>query len=187
MDSVRPLGELFNGCVKFPEEFRTKESIAMTVAFECSLDSPFLGRAAYQRPHYAHTELARNGLGSLEKVPQGCLERRFLALPDDTNCLCANGMRSHLRTGYTAGFQFSIDTRSGYACTRFPLEEPEHLRNVAAAGTSFARLVPEPIPATFVGACPSTVPLPSDVDEPVEAKWKAAVAKKPRPGEQAGL
>jgi antitoxin (DNA-binding transcriptional repressor) of toxin-antitoxin stability system len=33
----------------------------------------------------------------------------------------------------------------------------------------FARLVPVPQARTFVGACPSPIPLPADVDDPVVA------------------
>lgn len=40
-------------------------------------------------------------------------------------------------------------------------------------GRPFARVVPEPQPRSFVGACPSPVPLPGDVDEPVDVAWDA--------------
>ena len=40
-------------------------------------------------------------------------------------------------------------------------------------GKPFARVVPEPHAKTFVGACPSAVPLPPDVDEPVAVSWDA--------------
>jgi len=45
---------------------------------------------------------------------------------------------------------------------------------VLKRGKPFARVVPEAAAAkTFVGACPSPFPLPSDVDEPVDAEWEA--------------
>jgi antitoxin (DNA-binding transcriptional repressor) of toxin-antitoxin stability system len=44
---------------------------------------------------------------------------------------------------------------------------------VLKRGKPFARVVPEPKARTFVGACPSAVPLPPDVDEPVNAQWEA--------------
>ena len=45
---------------------------------------------------------------------------------------------------------------------------------VIKRGKPFARVVPEPKPRTFVGACPSPVPLPLDIDEAVDARWEAA-------------
>ena len=44
---------------------------------------------------------------------------------------------------------------------------------VLKRGTPFARVVPEPPAKTFVGACPSPFPLPSDLDEPVGVAWEA--------------
>ena len=44
---------------------------------------------------------------------------------------------------------------------------------VVKHGKPFARVIPEPRAKTFVGACPSSVPLPSDLDEPVAAPWDA--------------
>jgi antitoxin (DNA-binding transcriptional repressor) of toxin-antitoxin stability system len=44
---------------------------------------------------------------------------------------------------------------------------------VLKRGKPFARVIPEPKPRTFVGACHSAVPLPRDVDDPVDAKWEA--------------
>lgn len=44
---------------------------------------------------------------------------------------------------------------------------------VIKRGRPFARVVPEPKAKTFVGACPSTAPLPPDLDEPVDAHWDA--------------
>jgi antitoxin (DNA-binding transcriptional repressor) of toxin-antitoxin stability system len=40
-------------------------------------------------------------------------------------------------------------------------------------GKPFARVLPEPHAKTFVNACPSSIPLPDDIDEPVEAVWDA--------------
>ena len=46
---------------------------------------------------------------------------------------------------------------------------------ILKSGRPFARVVPEPKkPGTFLGACPSPEPLPSDLDEPVSADWEAA-------------
>lgn len=44
---------------------------------------------------------------------------------------------------------------------------------VLKRGKPFARVVPEPKARTFVGACPSPVPLPEEIDEPVRAEWEA--------------
>lgn len=44
---------------------------------------------------------------------------------------------------------------------------------VLKRGRPFARVVPEPKPRTFLGACPSPFPLPDDIDDPVDADWEA--------------
>ena len=44
---------------------------------------------------------------------------------------------------------------------------------VVKRGKPVARIVPEPAAKTFVGACPSSVPLPDDLDEPVDVEWEA--------------
>jgi antitoxin (DNA-binding transcriptional repressor) of toxin-antitoxin stability system len=44
---------------------------------------------------------------------------------------------------------------------------------VVKRGKAFARVVPEPKARTFVGACASSMPLPPDLDEPVEVEWGA--------------
>lgn len=44
---------------------------------------------------------------------------------------------------------------------------------VLKRGKPFARVVPEPHSKTFVGACPSAIPLPSDIDEPIDVDWEA--------------
>ena len=44
---------------------------------------------------------------------------------------------------------------------------------VLKRGKPFARLVPEPKPRTFIGACLSPLPLPPDIDEPTFVKWEA--------------
>lgn len=44
---------------------------------------------------------------------------------------------------------------------------------VVKRGKPFARLVPHPQARTFVDACPSSLPLPADVDEPVDVAWQA--------------
>jgi len=39
-------------------------------------------------------------------------------------------------------------------------------------GKPFARIMPEPKKTkTFLGACPSSSPLPSDIDDPVRIEW----------------
>ena len=45
---------------------------------------------------------------------------------------------------------------------------------VLKRGKPFARVIPEPKPKRFVGACPSSFPLPPDIDKPVNADWEAA-------------
>jgi antitoxin (DNA-binding transcriptional repressor) of toxin-antitoxin stability system len=44
---------------------------------------------------------------------------------------------------------------------------------VLKRGRPFARVLPEPHAKTFVDACPSSIPLPDDIDEPVDAAWDA--------------
>jgi antitoxin (DNA-binding transcriptional repressor) of toxin-antitoxin stability system len=44
---------------------------------------------------------------------------------------------------------------------------------VLKRGRPFARLVPATQARTFVGACPSPIPLPADVDEPIDVAWEA--------------
>jgi antitoxin (DNA-binding transcriptional repressor) of toxin-antitoxin stability system len=44
---------------------------------------------------------------------------------------------------------------------------------VVKRGKPFARVVPERPAATFVDACPSPIPLPADLDEPVDVAWEA--------------
>lgn len=45
---------------------------------------------------------------------------------------------------------------------------------VLKRGRPFARVVPDPKPRTFVGACPSPFPLPHAIDDPVDSDWEAA-------------
>lgn len=52
------------------------------------------------------------------------------------------------------------------------LEKGESVQ-VLKRGKPFARVVPEPEAKTFVGACLSPVPLPPDLDEPVDVEWEA--------------
>ena len=49
--------------------------------------------------------------------------------------------------------------------------EAGEIVQVLRRGKPFARVVPEPKPKTFLGACPSPVSLPLDLDDPVEADW----------------
>jgi antitoxin (DNA-binding transcriptional repressor) of toxin-antitoxin stability system len=44
---------------------------------------------------------------------------------------------------------------------------------IVKRGKPFARVVPEPTAKTFVGACRSSVPLPDDLDDPVNVEWEA--------------
>ena len=52
------------------------------------------------------------------------------------------------------------------------LEKGETVQ-VLKRGKAFARVVPEPTAKTFLGACRSAVPLPEDLDEPVNVSWDA--------------
>lgn len=52
------------------------------------------------------------------------------------------------------------------------LEKGETVQ-IVKRGKPFARVVPEPAATTFVGACRSSVPLPDDLDEPVNIAWEA--------------
>lgn len=51
--------------------------------------------------------------------------------------------------------------------------EKGEIVQVFKRGKPFARVVPEPKPKSFLGACPSPFPLPSDIDEPVSVDWEA--------------
>ena len=44
---------------------------------------------------------------------------------------------------------------------------------VVKRGKPFARVVPEPMAKTFVGACASSMSLPPDLDEPAIVHWEA--------------
>jgi antitoxin (DNA-binding transcriptional repressor) of toxin-antitoxin stability system len=52
------------------------------------------------------------------------------------------------------------------------LEKGETVQ-IVKRGKPFARVVPEPAAKTFVGACRSSVPVPDDLDEPVNVAWEA--------------
>ena len=49
--------------------------------------------------------------------------------------------------------------------------EAGEIVQVLRRGKPFARVVPEPQPKTFLGACPSPFGLPPDIDDPVDAYW----------------
>jgi antitoxin (DNA-binding transcriptional repressor) of toxin-antitoxin stability system len=51
--------------------------------------------------------------------------------------------------------------------------EAGEIVQVLKRGKPFARVVPEPRPKTFLGACPSRGPLPPDLDDPAGADWEA--------------
>ena len=40
-------------------------------------------------------------------------------------------------------------------------------------GKPFARVIPEPKSGSFLGATPSSLPLPDDIDEPPPVTWEA--------------
>ncbi len=44
---------------------------------------------------------------------------------------------------------------------------------VLKRGKPFARVVPESGGKTFVNACPSPVPLPPDIDDPIDVDWES--------------
>ena len=44
---------------------------------------------------------------------------------------------------------------------------------VLKRGKPYARVVPERSPRSFVGACPSSLPLPPDLDDPAGVGWEA--------------
>jgi len=52
------------------------------------------------------------------------------------------------------------------------LEKGESVQ-IIKRGKPFARVVPEPKPRGFLGATPSTVPLPPDLDDPPPVTWEA--------------
>ena len=49
--------------------------------------------------------------------------------------------------------------------------EAGEIVQVLRRGKPFARVVPEPKSKTFLGACPSPLRLPPDIDDPVDADW----------------
>jgi antitoxin (DNA-binding transcriptional repressor) of toxin-antitoxin stability system len=51
--------------------------------------------------------------------------------------------------------------------------EKGEIVQIVKRGKPFARVVPEPMAKTFVGACRSSVPLPGDLDDPVNVEWEA--------------
>jgi hypothetical protein len=52
---------------------------------------------------------------------------------------------------------------------------PVQNRNlIANSPYPFARVVPEIRGKSFVGACPSSIPLPDDIDAPVGTVWNAS-------------
>jgi antitoxin (DNA-binding transcriptional repressor) of toxin-antitoxin stability system len=64
------------------------------------------------------------------------------------------------------------DLRNEFSRLSKWLEKGETVQ-IVKRGKPFARVVPEPIAKTFVGACRSSVPLPDDLDEPVNVAWDA--------------
>jgi antitoxin (DNA-binding transcriptional repressor) of toxin-antitoxin stability system len=64
------------------------------------------------------------------------------------------------------------DLRNSFRRISKWLEAGESVR-VLKRGKPFARVVPEAKAKTFVAACPSSVPLPPDLDEPVDVQWGA--------------
>jgi antitoxin (DNA-binding transcriptional repressor) of toxin-antitoxin stability system len=52
------------------------------------------------------------------------------------------------------------------------LEQGETVE-IVKRGRPFARILPHRAPKTFVGACPSSVRLPKDLDEPLDLSWDA--------------
>jgi antitoxin (DNA-binding transcriptional repressor) of toxin-antitoxin stability system len=64
------------------------------------------------------------------------------------------------------------DLRNEFSRISRWLEAGESVQ-VLRRGKPFARVVPEPKAKTFVGACPSVLPLPADLDDPVGADWEA--------------
>ena len=64
------------------------------------------------------------------------------------------------------------DLRNQFSRISKWLESGETVQ-VLKRGKPFARVVPEPKSRTFLGACPSPLALPADIDEPVDVEWKA--------------
>ena len=64
------------------------------------------------------------------------------------------------------------DLRNGFGRISKWLEAGEVVQ-VLKRGKPFARVIPEPKPKTFLGACLSPLPLPADIDDPVNADWEA--------------
>ncbi len=65
------------------------------------------------------------------------------------------------------------DLRNSFGRVAKWLEAGETVR-ILKRGRPFARVRPETGKETFVGACPSRLPLPDDLDEPVDLAWDAA-------------
>ncbi|HVL68283.1 MAG TPA: hypothetical protein VM364_13555 [Vicinamibacterales bacterium] len=64
------------------------------------------------------------------------------------------------------------ELRNGFRRISRWLEQGESVQ-VLRRGKPFARVVPEPRPRTFVGACPTAAALPDGLDEPVGVEWEA--------------
>ena len=64
------------------------------------------------------------------------------------------------------------DLRNSFGRVSKWLEAGETVQ-IFKRGRPYARVVPEPKPKTFLGACPSPFPLPLDIDDPVGVEWEA--------------
>ena len=63
------------------------------------------------------------------------------------------------------------DLRNEFARLSKWLEKGETVQ-IIKRGKPFARVVPEPKPKGFLGATPSAVPLPLDIDAPPPVTWE---------------
>ena len=64
------------------------------------------------------------------------------------------------------------DLRNEFARVSKWLEKGETVQ-IVKRGKPFARVIPEPRSKSFLGATPSNVPLPDDLDDPVPVVWEA--------------
>lgn len=64
------------------------------------------------------------------------------------------------------------DLRNGFGRVSKWLEAGETVQ-IVKRGKPFARVIPEPKNKSFVGATPSNIPLPADLDDPPPVMWEA--------------
>jgi antitoxin (DNA-binding transcriptional repressor) of toxin-antitoxin stability system len=65
-----------------------------------------------------------------------------------------------------------LDLRNDFGRVSKWLEAGETVQ-IIKRGKPFARVIPEPKKKSFLGATPSNIPLPDDIDDPPPVTWEA--------------